>query len=200
LRDNLTAAQYINHSEISITAKTHGSFDSREVRRLEPEEEAKDMEDVEAVLREETPLMRKETETYSKMMREHFAKVGKLHERGFSFVQICAACEKSGLLPKNANPHCFRQAFRREHAKLKRREELIELFRGNDTDAEENSGQDKTGKPANVTKGATKPEPAISDPDGEAAAKERVRKITGTVVDTGLGKIINHTDGSFEYN
>jgi hypothetical protein len=70
-----------------------------------------------------------------------------------------------------------------------------------DAGIEEKSGLDDADKSSNIAGDVIKAasEPADSDPDNETAAKERVRKITGTVVDTGLGKIIKHTDGSFEY-
>jgi hypothetical protein len=136
------------------------------------------------------------------MMREHFAKVGKFHEGGFSFVQICAACEKAGLLPKGANPHCFRQTFRREHTRLEKSEELAKQFRETDSGIEEKSGLGKADQLSNAGRSVIKTasEPAVPLPDDEAAIKERIREITRTVVDTGLGKIVKHSDGSFEYN
>jgi hypothetical protein len=108
-------------SKISTSLKTHGNFGMREVRNMEPEDFDAAMEKAESVLGEEA-------RAYSKAMRSVFVKVEKLRSKGFSFVQICAACEKSGILPKNANPYCFRQAFRRERARLLAEGELVKLI------------------------------------------------------------------------
>jgi hypothetical protein len=118
-----------------------------------------------------------------------------MRKKGFSFVQICKAYEKSGILPENSRVGSFRQAFQRENIRWLKERELKKLVvDGKDGDGKEQktavaAGEDKSGKETNV-------ESADAERERE---KERIRRLTGTVVDTGLGKIIKHTDGSFEY-
>jgi hypothetical protein len=155
---------------------------------MEPEDYGSAMEMAENILDEEAPLTRKEARAYSKALRSVFARVEKLRSKGFSFVQICAACEKSGILPKNANPYCFRQAFRRERARLLAEGELAEQIA---------DGSGTAGKTAVPSPKADVP---VSATDSETAEKEWIRKQLSTEVDTGLGKIIKNSDGSFDYN
>ena len=155
---------------------------------MEPEDYGAAMEKAENILGEEAPLTRKDTRAYSKAIRSVFARVEKLRSKGFSFVQICAACEKAGILPNDANPYCFRQAFRRERARLLAEGELAKQIADGSKTAE------KTGAPS------PKADRPADAPDGEAAEKEWIRKQLSTPVDTGLGKIIVNSDGSFDYN
>jgi hypothetical protein len=155
---------------------------------MEPEDYDAAMEKAENILGEEAPLTRKEPRAYSKAIRSVFERVAKLRSKGFSFVQICAACEKSGILPKNANPYCFRQAFRRERARLLAEGELAKLI------ADGSGTAEKTAVPS------PKADMPASASGGEAAEKEWIRKQLSTEVDTGLGKIIKNSDGSFDYN
>ena len=151
---------------------------------METEDYGAAMEKAENILGEEAPLTRKDTRAYSKAIRPVFARIERLRSKGFSFVQICAACEKSGILPKDANPYCFRQAFRRERARLLAEGELAKQIA---------DGSGTAGKTA-------MPSPKAGAPDGEAAEREWIRKQLCTSVDTGTGKIIKNPDGSFDYN
>ena len=155
---------------------------------MEPDYYGAAMEKAENILGEEAPLTRKDTRAYSKAIRSVFARIEKLRSKGFSFVQICAACEKSGILPKDANPYCFRQAFRRERARLLAEGELAKQI---------SDGSGTAGKTARQFPKADIPGGA---PDGEAAEKKWIREQLSTAVDTGLGKIIKNSDGSFDYN
>lgn len=154
------------------------------------------IERLENMLNGETPLVRKEVHAYSTVMKKVFPKVEHFHRKGFSFVQICAACEKSGLLPAHSNPSCFRQAFRRERSRLERENAMAEAFK-NDREPEEKQMLSST----NV-----KEKPSVKSPEREKTAsdeeterRERIRKMTSVEVDTGLGKIVKHADGSFEF-
>ena len=155
---------------------------------METEDYGAAMEKAENIMGEEAPLTRKDTRAYSKAIRPVFARVERLRAKGFSFVQICAACEKSGILPKDANPYCFRQAFRRERARLLAEGELAKQIA---------DGPGTAGKTAMQSPKADRPAGA---PDGEAAEREWIRKQLCTAVDTGTGKIIKNPDGSFDYN
>jgi hypothetical protein len=174
--------------------------------KMEPENYGAAMDTAKNILDEEAPLTRKEAHTYSKAIRSVFARVERLRSKGFSFVQICAACEKSGMLPKNANPYCFRQVFRRERARLLADGELAKLLAdGSETAEKVASPSPKTNTPARTpfmkaTGSQSGPAPAPVKADREAAEKEWIRKQTSTTVDTGLGKITKNSDGSFDYD
>jgi DNA-binding transcriptional MerR regulator len=125
---------------------------------------------------------------YSKTVFAAFDRIQALREKGFRLVKICKALEESGLLPQNANPRCFCQALRREKARRgKNADSSIARAERRERCAGENA--------------ADKPDPVLA-PD-ETAPKESeegmIRRLTGTVLDTGRGKIIKHSDGSFEF-
>jgi hypothetical protein len=148
-------------------------------------------ERAENILKRENPLARKETNTYAGVMRSVYAKVGRLRAKGFSFTQICAACEKSGLL-KDANPYCFRQAFRRERARRLTDEELAKFM--------SEARDEKQASPANGTDSPQIIGPGSANPGSEEDEEnDRIKKLTSTTVDTGLGIITKNTDGSFDY-
>jgi hypothetical protein len=155
-------------------------------------------ERIDAAIEHETPLLRKGGRVYSGAAREFFGKIKALRGRGFSFVQICGAFEKAGILPRDSNPYSFRQAFLRELSRRVRAEELIEEVKN----ARESAAEPPTPTSANAPARTDEP----GKPDKNASAvntesdEEKVRRLTGTVVDTGLGKIVKHSDGSFEYN
>ena len=82
-------------------------------------------ERIEEFLKNETPLKKKEGQIYSNTAKNFFSKIRALRNRGFSFIQIYKAFEKTGLLPEESNPYSFRQAFVREAAKRDREDELL---------------------------------------------------------------------------
>jgi hypothetical protein len=154
-------------------------------------------EQLDAAMEHEKPLRRKEGRVYSRTAREFFGKIKAFRGKGFSFVQICGAFEKAEVLPRGSNPYSFRQAFLRELSKRARAGELLEEIKGR-CEAE-----------ASLPTEANVPVPArtgdsVEPGDGAAGKKEsgeeRIRRLTGNVVDTGLGNIVKHSDGSFEYN
>jgi hypothetical protein len=147
-------------------------------------------ERIDAAIERETPLRRKKGRIYSSAAGEFFGKIKALRGKGFSFVQICGAFEKAGALPRGSNPYSFRQAFLRELSKRGKAEELLKEVK--------NACEPSASKPARMG------EPGKPGENGLAAktesGEEKIRRLTGTVVDTGLGKIVKHADGSFEYN
>jgi hypothetical protein len=154
-------------------------------------------ERVEEILRNETPLNRKEGHVHSDTAKKFFVKIKSLRERGFSFIQLCGAFEKAGMLPEKSNPYSLRQAFLRERARRAKAEELLKAVK--DTALEKPAAPSaKANTPAAKTTGAQNNQARA--PDKEAAEKEWLRKQTSTMVDTGLGKIIKNSDGSFDYN
>jgi len=156
---------------------------------------------VEEILRNETPLNRKGGHVHSDTAKKFFGRIKSLRGRGFSFIQLCAAFEKAGMLPEKSNPYSLRQAFLRETARRDKAEELLKAVK--DTALEEAAAPSpKADMPVRApSMKAAKPknDPALT-PDGEAAEKEWIRKQLSTAVDTGLGKITVNSDGSFDYN
>ena len=157
--------------------------------------EAEDMEaaiaQADEVLKHEPPFNRHEQDAYSKIVRSAFENVRKARADGFSFVQICAAFEKAGLLPRKAHPHSFRQAFYREGVRQKKGRDLSKRISGY-TEAEK-----KTMPPPTNPEGKS-PE-AKAAPDREETEQERIKRVTGVKAKTGIGGIVKNPDGSFDY-
>jgi hypothetical protein len=155
-------------------------------------------ERVEEILRNETPLNRKGGHVHSDTARKYFGKIKSLRGRGFSFIQLCGAFEKAGLLPEKSNPYSLRQAFLREKARRAKAEELLKAVK--DAAAEETAAPfPKANMPVRTPfMKDTKPQNGPA-PDSEAAEKEWLRRQTSSRIDTGLGKIIRNSDGSFDY-
>ncbi len=147
------------------------------------------------ILRREPPFKRHEQDTYSKTVRSAFETVGKARSEGFSFAQICAALEKAGLLPREANPHSFRQAFHREETRRKKEEVLLKLV----TKQAEPKGQTAP-QPAPPERKQPQTVGAETASASEEAERERIRRMTSRVVDTGTGKIIIRSNGTFDYD
>jgi hypothetical protein len=135
-------------------------------------------EAVTRLLDEENAIDSADVKSYSRTVFLAFEKIRLLREKRISFVRICKSFEVSGMLPENASPHNFRQAYLREKARRIK----------------------TSGDAANTARKTPAPPSNPGKPDGaREPEKERTRKVSGTIVDTGLGKIIKHADGSFEY-
>jgi hypothetical protein len=154
-------------------------------------EELKDFEEAISragdLLVQETPLSRNINRTYSKTVRSAFEKVEKARADGFSFTQISGAFEESGLLPHQAHPHSFRQAFYREAKRRDREKELLRRIKGD----------------AGTSKKETIPEPPKAEPakanpaDGLA---EKIKSQTSSKKEMGLGTLTKYSDGSFDFD
>jgi hypothetical protein len=128
---------------------------------------------------------------YVKTVLEAFDEIQSLITKGVRFDRICEAFKASGLLPENAGVHSFRQAFRRERKKRR----------------ENSSSSQKMDSGKAVPALEALPKPAADKSPGVEAAKnetretekERLKKMLGVEVDTGLGTIVKHADGTFEY-
>jgi hypothetical protein len=130
---------------------------------------------------------------YSRAIFSAFEKIASLREKGVEYARICKSFETAGLLPENANLHSFGQAFRREKA---RRDKYAKSTK---TPIPEKSDRGTAKNTADSPLKAHKSAEEATKAGDEAADKEWIRKLTGTTVDTGLGKIIKHSDGSFEF-
>jgi hypothetical protein len=134
-------------------------------------------------------IRRRANVSYSLVVKSGYEEIHGLREDGYSYDLICEVFAQNGLLSERANPKALCNAFLREK---KRREKK---------GVQEPGAAGKNALPAARANLPTQaPAPEKQNPGDEAAEKERIRKLTGNVVDTGLGKIIKHSDGSFEYN
>jgi hypothetical protein len=128
-----------------------------------------------------------ESYRYAKIAFAAFDRIGALQGRGIRLIKICQAFEESGLLPQNANPRCFCQAFRREKA---RRGKSADSSIAPTVQAEKPNAA-KTSMPAGNARGSE---------SREAAPGEKTVKVAGTAVNTALGKLTKHSDGSFDFD
>jgi hypothetical protein len=157
-------------------------------------------ERIEEILRNEAPLNRKGGHVHSDTAKKYFSKIKSLRGRGFSFVQLCGAFEKAGLLPEKSNPYSLRQAFLREAARRARAEELLKAVR--DTVLEEAAmPSPKANMPDRTptAKAAAVQNSQARRPGKEDTEKEWIQKQTSATVETGLGRITKNSDGSFDY-
>jgi hypothetical protein len=158
-------------------------------------------ERVEEILRNETPLNRKGGHVHSDTAKKFFGRIKSLRERGFSFIQLCDAFEKAGILPEKSNPYSLRQAFVRETARRAKAEELLKAVK--DTAFEETASRSpKANIPARAgfTKAVGSQSGSVPTPADRGDEKEWIRKQTSMTVDTGSGKITKNADGSFDYD
>jgi hypothetical protein len=153
--------------------------------------EPKDFEEALArageLLEQEPPLNRNINRTYSQTVRSAFESVKKARADGFSFTQICGAFVKAGILPGQVRPHSFRQAFYREAKRRDREKELLRRIKGD----------------AGASEKEVMPEPAKNEPakrNSAAGLTERMKALTSYKEEMGLGTLIKHSDGSFDFD
>jgi hypothetical protein len=144
-------------------------------------------EAVQKLMADESTVSSIEPYRYAKTIFAAFDKIQALRKKGIRRIKICKAFEESGLLPQNANSRCFCQAFRREKAR-----------RGKSSGSSVTQAEKPERDEAINAVEKMNPEQAAAKLDA-TSRKERTKQLTGTVVDSGLGKIIKHSDGSFEY-
>lgn len=173
-------------------------------------------ERIEEIMQNETPLRKKEGYVYSTAVKSFFSKIRALRSRGFSFIQICGAFEKTGLLPEESNPYSFRQAFIREFVRRDRTNTLLQELKNTITDESlenkpaqvkatiqdvdnSNSGiKDKEPASSSLTNLEKKGSEAIVTPNHMEKDQE-VKEMTCYEIKTGTGYITKHSDGSFDY-
>ncbi|GHV39401.1 hypothetical protein FACS1894187_19330 [Synergistales bacterium] len=125
-------------------------------------------------------------DSYAKTVSLAYEKITSLRDMGIGYDKICASFEISGLLPHPAAVHSFSQAFRRE--KAKRQDKTVQNI--------------KTSESNKIIPYSTKKivvKESIVIDDKAEQDRERIEQLTNATVDTGLGTIIKHPDGSFEY-
>jgi hypothetical protein len=126
---------------------------------------------------------------YAALARSAFDEIVELRAEGFSTETLCAGFAANGLLPVNAKPNSLRAAFTRER---KRRETLARPQKTRRPEANEK------GK-ASPASAAERPKSATRRENGEASANDRVREMTGKVIDTSDGETRRrYSDGGFD--
>lgn len=129
-------------------------------------------------IRSRPAVRRRANAPYALVARAGYEEVRKLREDGYSYDVICEEFAKKDLLPEGANPKTLCSAFLRE--KKRRRKRNVQSA---------DTADKPTGAPL-----AERVKPA-----DDTTEKERIRKLTGTTVNMGLGNITKHADGSFEF-
>jgi hypothetical protein len=122
---------------------------------------------------------------YATLVSVAFEKISLLRQKGIRYDKIRESFTRHGLLPANAKTHSLSQAFLREK---RRRERHCPK-----PDFELPGDQTKAGE---SLKGVS--ETVHTKPNDDAKEHERIRKMTGVTVDTGLGQIVKHSDGTFD--
>jgi hypothetical protein len=142
-------------------------------------------------VRKRAPIRRRDDVSYAMVVKTGYEEILRLREDGYSYDVICEVFAEKGLFPNGANPKSFRSAFLRE---TNRREKKLKAA------ISKNPGPaQKAAAPVvktDNTAGVIAPKPK----DKEASEKAWFRQQTSTVIDTGLGKIVKHSDGSFDYD
>jgi hypothetical protein len=178
---------------LSITRKTYVILKARRKGEviLDTDEIKGLLENAVISVRKRPPIKRRDDVSYALVVKAGYEEILKLREDDYSYDVICEVFAENGLFPNGANPKTFRSAFIRE---TNRREKKLKTAIPKNTGVVQKAAAPavKTDKPANGI--APKPK------DNEASEKEWILKQTSTVVNTGLGKIIKHSDGSFDYD
>ena len=146
-----------------------------------------------------TPGRRRSGFSYARIARSAFEDIRGLTAEGFSYAAICEAFEANGLLPEGSKPYSLSRAMRREGMRRQRRAGLAETERL----AEKTAGE----KLGSAAPKPTKAEPVKQDfgaprtPSMEnEKAEEWVKALASPAVETGLGKLTKHSDGSFDFD
>jgi hypothetical protein len=146
-------------------------------------------------IRKTPAVSKRKNVSYAIVVKVGYEEIQKLRDDGYSYDIICKILSENGTLDAVANPKNFCTAFLRE---TKRR--LSRIQRNNS-----NGGTNRVNAPAEKTDSIAENsnKAAQNNERGEVKKtereKEQIRAKTGTVVDTGLGRIIKHPDGSFDY-
>lgn len=158
-------------------------LDTDELREL--------LKDAVVSVRKRAPVKRRNDVSYALVVKTGYDEILRLREDGYSYDIICEVFAENGLFPNGANPKSLRSAFFRE---TNRREKKLkaEITKNQGTAQKAAASAIKTDSPANGI--------VVKPRDKEATEKEWFRQQTSAVVDTGLGKIIKHSNGSFDYD
>jgi hypothetical protein len=178
---------------LSITHKTYVILKAwrKEMVILDTDEIRGLLENAVVSVRKRAPIRRRDDVSYALVVKTGYEEILKLREDGYSYDIICEVFAENGLFPNGANPKTFRSAFLREtNRREKKQKPAI---------PETSNTVQKTAAPAVKTDSPVNgivPKPK----NNGASEKEWISKQTSTVIDTGLGKIVKRSDGSFSYD
>jgi hypothetical protein len=139
---------------------------------------------------EGTPGRQRADFSYARIARLTFENIRELTALGFSYVTICRGFVINGLLPEGAEPCSLSRAMRREGI---RRQKHI------GPEKAERLGQNME-KKLDVVRMSTTVISAEKPESGGTTSDEKTAKMAETTVNTGLGKLTKHTDGSFDFD
>ena len=145
-------------------------------------------------IRKMPAVRRRKNVSYAVVVKVGYEEIQKLRNDGYSYDIICRTLSENGALDVDASPKNLCTAFLRETKRRLLRTQVNASYRE----------VDRISVPTEKTSLVTaKPNNATQNNGGETGKtdqeKEKKLKITGTVVNTGLGTIIKNPDGSFEY-
>jgi hypothetical protein len=140
-----------------------------------------------------TPGRQRADFSYARIVRVAFEDICELMTEGFSCVTICKAFEANGLLPEGSKPYSLSRAVRRE--KVRRQKRAVST--GSEQVIRDTAKSAENVKTDSSDKGAVRIEPEKSKLSDNA---EKIRKEDSFSVDTGLGKLTKHSDGSFDFD
>jgi hypothetical protein len=145
------------------------------------------------------PGRRRSGSSYARIARSAFEDIRGLTAEGFTYAAICEAFEANGLLPKGSKPYSLSRAMRREGIRRQKSAEPVKSERLVDKIAGEKSDVAAPNPP--------KTEPVKQDfgaPRTPSMENEKAEKWTKALavpaVETALGKLTKHSDGSFDFD
>jgi len=139
-------------------------------------------------IRKTPAVRRRKNVSYAVVAKVGFDEIQKLSNDGYSYDIICKMLTENGALDAGANPKYLSRAFLRETKRRLSQTQVNAPNRG------EGKAYTSAGK---VDSTVAAPNKAIQNKVGEAN-KELEKKMPDRVVNTGLGRIIKNSDGSFD--
>jgi hypothetical protein len=130
--------------------------------------------------------------SYASVVKTGYEEIQKLREEGYTYNVICEAFIERGILKDSATPKGLSTIFQRE---TKHRAKLSEGAGERRENKQEKSASKITQNEEAGLKNAKKQgQEKVPEDD----VTERLKQLTGTVVDTGTGKIRKMPGGTFE--
>ena len=125
---------------------------------------------------------------YSLTVKAGYEEILGLRADGYSYDLICEVFAENGLLPERANPKTLCSAFLREKRRREKREKKIRPF---GTVKKEAAPEPPKAEPAKPDSGTLR---------APLTEKERIKALTASTEKTAMGKITQHSDGSFDFD
>jgi len=140
-------------------------------------------------VREAPAVRRRGDVSYALVVKVGYEEIQKLRSDGYSYDVICETLSRNGVLDTGASPKNLCSAFLRETKRRLKRQQTP----GHNIDASMKTDAGTT--PVAPDTNGVRTGEKVAEKESE---KARIRRLTGTIVNTGLGEIVKHTDGSFD--